>query len=99
MRKCKGKYWESKKGWIEFELGYFHQWGCDYEEFENGAGNFSTAIVELPDGRIIMPMANDIQFLKESEETPTTYDIDNICYLDVEMNNGKTVRYYKRKEV
>lgn len=32
--------------------GMFHQWGCDYEEFENGAGNFSTAIVELPDGSV-----------------------------------------------
>ncbi len=30
----------------------FHQFGCDYEEFESGAGNYSTAIVELPDGTI-----------------------------------------------
>lgn len=93
MRKCKGKYWESGMGWVEFELGYFHQWGCNYEEFENGAGNFSTAIVELPDGRIIMPMANDIQFLKESEETPTAYDIDTIC-----KNLDKASDYYETNE-
>ena len=32
--------------------GIFHQWGVDYEEFENGAGNHSTAIVEMPDGSV-----------------------------------------------
>ena len=32
--------------------GIFHQFGCDYEEFETGAGNYSTAIVELETGEI-----------------------------------------------
>ncbi len=32
--------------------GIFHQFGCDYEEFESGAGNYSTAIVEMPDGSV-----------------------------------------------
>lgn len=32
--------------------GKFHQWGVNYEEFESGPGNFSTAIVEMPDGTI-----------------------------------------------
>ena len=32
--------------------GLFHQFGCDYEEFETGPGNFSTAIVEMPDGSV-----------------------------------------------
>jgi hypothetical protein len=30
----------------------FHCFGVDYEEFENGPGNYSTAIIELPDGSI-----------------------------------------------
>ena len=30
--------------------GIFHQFGVDYEEFETGPGNYSTAIVEMPDG-------------------------------------------------
>lgn len=30
----------------------FHAWGCNFEEFENGAGNYSVAIVELADGSI-----------------------------------------------
>lgn len=33
--------------------GAFHQFGTDYEEFENGAANYSTAIVELPDGNVV----------------------------------------------
>ncbi len=68
MRKryCKGKYYNSG-GLHEFEIGRFHQWGSNFEEFENGAGNYSTAIVELPDGTVVMPVADDICFL-ESEE-------------------------------
>lgn len=64
MRKCKGCYYENGE-FVDFELGYFHQWGCDYEEFETGAGNFSTAIVELPDGKIVTPVATNIKFLSE----------------------------------
>lgn len=30
----------------------FHQWGCDYQEYESGPGNFSTAIVEFNDGEV-----------------------------------------------
>ena len=32
--------------------GLFHQFGCAYEEFETGVGNYSTAIVEMPDGSV-----------------------------------------------
>ena len=32
--------------------GIFHQFGFDYEEFETGPVNYSTAIVEMPDGTI-----------------------------------------------
>lgn len=66
LRKCKGKagmYVDGKWSREEFELGYFHQWGVNYEEFESGPGNYTVAIVELPDGRIVMPAADDIIFL------------------------------------
>ena len=65
MRQCKGRYFKDGK-FYEFELGYFHQWGSDYEEFEAAPGNFTTAIVELPDGKVITPIANDIQFLTKA---------------------------------
>uniref|UniRef100_A0A6M3LM02 Uncharacterized protein n=1 Tax=viral metagenome TaxID=1070528 RepID=A0A6M3LM02_9ZZZZ len=32
--------------------GMFIEFGCDYMEFESGAGNYSTGIVEMPDGSI-----------------------------------------------
>lgn len=67
LRRCKGKCKICENGkWsiLEFELGYFHEWGVNYEEFvDSGPGNYSVAIVELPDGRIVMPVADDIVFL------------------------------------
>jgi len=32
--------------------GIFRAFGCAYEELPEGVGNFSTAIVEMPDGQI-----------------------------------------------
>jgi len=68
MRKrfCKGKYYKAGK-YHDFEIGQFHQWGSNYEEFENGPGNYSVAIVELPDGTVVMPVPDDICFLDDKE--------------------------------
>lgn len=66
LRKCKGTFMVYKEGWWQpevFDVGYFHQWGVNYEEFESGPGNYTTAVVELPDGRVVMPTASDIVFL------------------------------------
>lgn len=63
LRRCKGRYY-FRSYWYEFDLGYFHEWGMNYEEFGDiGVGNYSVAIVELPDGRIVMPVADDIVFI------------------------------------
>lgn len=40
----------------------FHQFGVDYEEFETGLGNFSTAIIELPDGTVKNVPVHHIRF-------------------------------------
>ncbi len=40
----------------------FHQFGVDYEEFESGPGNFSTAIIELPDGTVKNVPVENIEF-------------------------------------
>jgi hypothetical protein len=51
-------YWEYEKqddghfDRVEKGLAIFHEFGTDYEEFESGPGNFSTAIIQLPDGTI-----------------------------------------------
>jgi len=41
----------------------FHQFGVNYEEFDVGAGNYSTAIVEWPDGTVSNIPAEHIRFL------------------------------------
>ncbi len=49
--------WQKIKGQTRCEKvhignGIFHQFGVDYEEFDQGPGNFSTAIVEMYDGTV-----------------------------------------------
>jgi hypothetical protein len=36
--------------------------GCEYEEFESGAGNFTTAIIMLEDGKMQNVPIGDISF-------------------------------------
>ena len=45
----------------------FHQFGCDYEEFESGPGNYSTAIVELEDGTVENVPVEMIKFVKNDQ--------------------------------
>jgi len=47
-----------RAGW-----GYFHQFGTDFEEFDNGPGQFSTAIIETPTGKILNWPVQLVQFL------------------------------------
>jgi len=42
----------------------FHEFGVDYEEFETGAVNFSTAIIELENGEIKNVPVELITFIK-----------------------------------
>lgn len=43
--------------------GIFHQWGNSFEEFENGPGNYSIAIIELPNGEVIEVLPSKIKFI------------------------------------
>lgn len=51
------------KSMIEYIFGFFHQWGNQYEEFENIVGNYTTAIVELSDGSIVEIEPTQIVFI------------------------------------
>lgn len=67
MRECKGVFGYYNKETRKYEErefihGLFHQWGNDYEEFEDNAGNYTVAIVELPNGEIITPFPRNIVF-------------------------------------
>ena len=48
---------------VEDGQGLFVQYGCDYEEFESGPGNYSTAIVEMPDGTVKNIPVGKLKFL------------------------------------
>lgn len=72
MRKVIVYKYEKAEGKMYYEKvasgeGMFHQFGCDYEEFESGAGNYSTAIVEMPDGSVENVPAEHIKFV-DSED-------------------------------
>jgi hypothetical protein len=72
------EYWEKKE-----VLGLFHQWGNDYEEFENNIGNYTVAIVELADGSVVTPTTNDIKFLPSDAS-----GFEEFIRMDQEVVNG-----------
>ena len=67
MREVKVFKYEKKEGdklysKVENGSGKFHAWGVDFEELGEGAGNFSTAIIEREDGTIENVPVHMIQF-------------------------------------
>lgn len=46
----------------EIGKGVFHRFGDSYVEFTDGVGNYTTAVVEMPDGEVITPEADMITF-------------------------------------
>lgn len=61
LRPCKAILYD--KGEAKEVIGHFHMWGSNYEEFETGPGNFTTAIIELDDGRVVGCPAETVRFL------------------------------------
>ncbi len=61
LRPCRAIRYE--KGEAIEVFGRFHRWGSQYEEFENGPGNFTTALVETEDGKVYECVADGLQFL------------------------------------
>jgi len=49
--------------------GLFHEWGSDYEEFDDGAGNYSVGIVEEEEtGQVFTPYAHHVKFVTKPGE-------------------------------
>jgi hypothetical protein len=72
-RKCKVYELHRPKGKMGYEKvcvgeGIFHMFGIDYEEFEAGPGNYTTAVVEMPDGSIQNLPLEFVVFVKEEDE-------------------------------
>lgn len=70
MRVVKGIYArKAENGAYEkcnFDVGFFHAWGSETTEYETGGCTDTVAIVELPDGKIVKTMPENIQFLHKS---------------------------------
>lgn len=67
MRKVKFKKWESAVGGFEKEFindGIFHQWANNYTESEEGFGNYTVGLIELPDGTISEVLPTNIKFIE-----------------------------------
>ncbi len=43
--------------------GVFHQWANAYEESDTGFGNYTVALIELPDGTIESVLPSNIKFV------------------------------------
>ncbi len=67
MRRCKAEVWKNRK--IILVEGLFHQWASDFMEFETGLGNYTVALIELDDGRIVKGVADTVVFLDKVQET------------------------------
>ena len=63
--------WEANKKVGNKDLceARFHQWGCEYEEFESGPGNYTVAVVEFADGSIGTVTPECIRFLDSEQAT------------------------------
>ena len=66
-----GKYvvahWES----LGESPGTFLAWGMEHEEFTDGIGNYTVAIVEMPDGTVRTPLPGEVRFCAKTIEKPT----------------------------
>jgi hypothetical protein len=53
---------------VEAGEGTFVQYGVDFAETRDGTSQYTSAIVEMPDGRVRNYPLHMIRFLKEEEE-------------------------------
>lgn len=76
--KCCGKYWNEKVGYVLFKDGEFCGFSTNYDE-DSLLGQYPVALVKLPDGKMIIPRVEHIQFTdtaptEEKEEDITPKD-------------------------
>ena len=52
-----------------FENGFFHEWSVEYEELENGVGQFPVAIIEDETGYIHALHTSMMVFVDQNEQS------------------------------
>jgi len=45
------------------QIGFFHWFSQDHQEFESGPGNYPVAIIECIDGEVILEYATNVKFI------------------------------------
>ena len=69
MRRCRATIWENREQ-VPVE-GLFHQWGQQYEDGgDSGIGNYTTAIIELDDGRVVEAAPDTVVFTEPAQQAP-----------------------------
>ena len=48
--------------------GLFHQWGINYEEFENGPANYSIALIEDLNGLVHEVLPENLKFINDEKQ-------------------------------
>lgn len=75
--KCCGKYWNEKVGYVLFKDGEFCGFSTNYDE--DSLGQYPVALVKLPDGKMIIPRVEHIQF---TDTAPTEEKEEDIAPKD-----------------
>jgi len=76
MRKCTARSWQKARTpekigkWVDV-LGVFHQFGVGFEEFKNGAANYTFAVVEDIEGQVWECEITSLKFL-EADHIPSS---------------------------
>ena len=64
MRKVEVFKYDSNGSKVSIGEGIFHSFGINYEELQDGVGNYSIAIVELKDGSVVTSVPELVVFLE-----------------------------------
>ena len=69
MRKCKAAIWQNGEQ-VPVE-GLFHRWAQQYEDCgDAGIGNYTVALIELVDGRIVEAAPDTVVFTEPAQQAP-----------------------------
>ena len=69
MRKCKAAIWQNGEQ-VPVE-GLFHRWAQQYEDCgDAGIGNYTVALIELVDGRIVEAAPDTGVFTEPAQQAP-----------------------------
>lgn len=50
--------------------GYFHKFGCNFEELESGVGNYTTVIIEQNSGVLTQEPISRVRFINSLPRKP-----------------------------